>query len=160
MFQYQNNTMYINCIFLEYYQTVISNMLVCIPFVMLNDNYMHRSMANKKTSRISTTCQLVEKVYFYKNRANSLSLLERFVGFASLQSLWAFYLGILAETPNPFPMGRGYITGATAPDQARMLAVSRTKPLHDAVAQMADDLYGGYAPATPFFINYRGFSTD
>ena len=35
--------------------------------------------------------------------------------------------------------------------QARMLAVSRTKPLHDAVAQMADDLYGGYAPATPFF---------
>jgi len=31
-----------------------------------------------------------------------------------------------------------------------MLAVSRTKPLHDAVAQMADDLYGGFAPATPF----------
>jgi len=27
-----------------------------------------------------------------------------------------------------------------------MLAVSRTKPLHDAVAQMADDLYGGFAP--------------
>ena len=26
-----------------------------------------------------------------------------------------------------------------------MLAVSRTKPLHDAVAQMADDLYGGFA---------------
>ena len=30
--------------------------------------------------------------------------------------------------------------------QARMLAVSHTKPLHDAVAQIADDLYGGYAP--------------
>ena len=27
-----------------------------------------------------------------------------------------------------------------------MLAVSHTKPLHDAVAQMADDLYGGSAP--------------
>ena len=78
-------------------------------------------MANKKTSRISTTCQFVEKVYFYKNRANSLSLLERFVGFASLQSLWAFYLGILAETPNPFPVGRGYITGATAPRPCRGL---------------------------------------
>ena len=101
--------MHIYCIFSEYYQTVISNMLVCIPFVMLNDNYMHRSMANKKTSRISTTCQLVEKVYFYKNRANSLSLLERFVGFASLQSLWAFYLGILAETPNPFPVVKGCV---------------------------------------------------
>ena len=120
MLQYQNNTMYIYCIFLEYNQTVISNMLVCIPFVMLNDNYMHRSMANKKTSRISTTCQLVEKVYFYKNRANSLSLLERFVGFASLQSLWAFYLGILAESPNPFPMGRAVYA---------LLALHRAEPL-------------------------------
>jgi len=27
-----------------------------------------------------------------------------------------------------------------------MLAVSHTKPLHDAVAQMADDLYGDFAP--------------
>ena len=50
-------------------------------------------------------------------------------------------MGIHARRPC-----RGYITGATAPDQARMLAVSHTKPLHDAVAQMADDLYGGYAP--------------
>ena len=36
-------------------------MFVCIPVVMLNDNYMRRSMANKKTSRISTTCQSVDK---------------------------------------------------------------------------------------------------
>ena len=36
-----------------------------------------------------------------------------------------------------------------------MLAVSHTKPLHDAVAQMADDLYGGYAPATPFSENTK-----
>ena len=70
---------------------------------------------------------LQKKSVFYKNRANSISL-----------------------TPNPFPVGRGYITGATAPDQARMLAVSHTKPRHDAVAQMADDLYGGSAPATSF----------
>lgn len=40
--------MYINCIFLEYYQAVISNMFVCIPVVMLKDNYMRWSMANKK----------------------------------------------------------------------------------------------------------------
>ena len=39
--------------------------------------------------------------------------------------------------------------------QARMLVVSHTKPLHDAVAQMADDLYGGYAPATPFSENTK-----
>ena len=68
-----------------------------------------------------------------------------------VQSLVCPYFGILAE--NPFPRERGYITGATAPDQARMLAVSHTKPLHDAVAPMADDLYGGYAPATPFLNN-------
>ena len=36
------------------------------------------------------------------------------------------------------------------PVQARMLAVSRTKSLHDAVTQMADDLYGGYAPQPHF----------
>ena len=62
---------------------------------------------------------------------------------------------LLSLSPNPFPPERGYITGATAPDQARMLAVSRTKPLHDAVAQMADDLYGGFAPATPFSENTK-----
>ncbi len=49
----------------------------------------------------------------------------------------------------------GLNVGLPPLDQARMLAVSRTKPLHDAVAQMADDLYGGYAPATPFSINKR-----
>ena len=31
------------------------------------------------------------------------------MGFASLQSLWAFYLGILAETPNPFPVVKGCV---------------------------------------------------
>ena len=59
--------------------------------------------------------------------------------------------------PKPLSRERGYITGATAPDQARMLAVSHTKPLHDAVAQMADDLYGGYAPATPFLSTIEAF---
>ena len=53
-----------------------------------------------------------------------------------MQSLWAYTPGVRA----------GAECGATAPDQARMLAVSHTKPLHDAVAQMADDLYGGFAP--------------
>ena len=84
-------------------------------------------------------------MFFQKKCLFSISI-RTLCGLCVLQSLWAFYLGILAETPNPFPRERGYITGATAPDQARMLAVSRTKPLHDAVAQMADDLYGGYAP--------------
>ena len=66
-------------------------------------------------------------------------------GLCVLQSLWAFYLGIHAESQTPFP-GKGLYYWGYRPDQARMLAVSRTKPLHEAVAQMADDLYGGYAP--------------
>ncbi len=40
--------------------------------------------------------------------------------------------------------------------QARMLAVSHTKPLHDAVAQMADDPHWGYAP-NPIFKNIEVF---
>ena len=53
----------------------------------------------------------------------------------------------------PFPGKGAILLGLPPLDQARMLAVSHTKPLHDAVAQMADDLYGGYAPATPFLYN-------
>jgi hypothetical protein len=67
-----------------------------------------------------------------------------------VQSLWAYTPGVCA----------GAECGATAPDQARMLAVSHTKPLHDAVAQMADDLYGGSAPATPFSKSYRFFDSQ
>ena len=82
----------------------------------------------------------------------------------------------------PFPRKGAILLGLPPLDQARMLAVSRTKPLHDAVVQMADDLYGGFAtkqgcfgclpkvlhdakPAeqatldTPFLIFTRGFST-
>ena len=46
----------------------------------------------------------------------------------------------------PFPGKGAILLGLPPLDQARMLAVSHTKPLHDAVAQMADDLYGGFAP--------------
>ena len=63
-----------------------------------------------------------------------------------VQSLLAYTPGIRAGA---------ILLGLPPLDQARMLAVSHTKPLHDAVAQMADDLYGGYAPATPFSINKR-----
>ena len=63
----------------------------------------------------------------------------------------------------PFPGKGAILLGLPPLDQARMLAVSHTKPLHDAVAQMADDLYGGYAPATPFLYNqevYRQSKTS
>ena len=82
----------------------------------------------------------------------------------------------------PFPGKGGLLLGLPPLVQAWMPAVSHTKPLHDAVAQMADDLYGGSAPKqgcfgclpkvlhdakpaeqatldTPFLIFTRGFST-
>ena len=55
-------------------------------------------MTEKLPSLFVREPQFVEKVCIYKNRANSLSL-----------------------SPNPFPMGRGYITGATAPSPCRGL---------------------------------------
>ena len=45
----------------------------------------------------------------------------------------------------PFPRKGAILLGLPPLDPARMHAVSRTKPLHDVVAQMADDLYGGSA---------------
>ena len=65
-----------------------------------------------------------------------------------LQSLAAYTPGIRAGA---------ILLGLPPLDQARMLAVSHTKPLHDAVAQMADDLYGGYAPNPIFKKIYRFF---
>ena len=67
--------------------------------------------------------QFVEKVCFYK------------------------IVRILYPYPQtPFPRKGAILLGLPPLDQARMLAVSHTKPLHDAVAQMADDLYGGGSP--------------
>ena len=79
------------------------------------------------------------------------------MGFASCK---AFGRSISASLPNPqtpSPWEGAILLGLPPLDQARMLAVSHTKPLHDAVAQMADDLYGGYAPATPFLSSLEVF---
>ena len=90
--------------------------------------------------------QLVEKVCFYK--------IVRIL-YPYKNALWAlrpckaFGRSISASLPNPqtpFPRKGTILLGLPPLDQARMLAVSHTKPLHDAVAQMADDLYGGGSP--------------
>ena len=67
--------------------------------------------------------------------------------YASLHK--AFGRSVSASLPKPqtpSPWEGAILLGLPPLVQARMLAVSHTKPLHDAVAQMADDLYGGYAP--------------
>ena len=78
----------------------------------------------------------------------------------ALRPCKAFGRSISASLPNPqtpFPGKGAILLGLPPLDQARMLAVSHTKPLHDAVVQMADDLYGGYAPATPFLSTIEVF---
>ena len=73
-----------------------------------------------------------------------------------------FFKKVLVLNPypqTPFPRKGAILLGLPPQVQARMLAVSHTKPLHDAVVQMADDLYGGLRPSTPFFDNDRDFST-
>ena len=100
---------------------------------------------------------LVEKVCFFKKSAcsQSLSPLGHSDGFASCKAWRVLISASLPKTPFP---GKGAILLGLPPlDQARMLAVSHTKPLHDAVGQMADDLYGGYAPATPFLSTIEVF---
>ena len=52
---------------------------------------------------------------------------------------------------------RGYINGATAPIPCKDACSQPFVPLHDAVAQMADDLYGGSAPATPLLNKQKVF---
>ena len=78
---------------------------------------------NKTARFLYRTAQIVEKVCF-----------------------WNKLLTHYPYPPAPFPRERGILLGLPPLVQARMLVVSHTKPLHDAVAQMADDLYGGYAP--------------
>jgi hypothetical protein len=100
---------------------------------------------------------VVEKVCFFKKSAcsQSLSPLGHSDGFASCKAWCVLISASLPKTPFP---GKGAILLGLPPlDQARMLAVSHTKPLHDAVVQMADDLYGGYAPATPFLSTIEVF---
>ena len=85
-------------------------------------------------NKANNNIQLVEKVCFFKK---------------------VLVLNPYPQTPSPW---EGAILQGLPPlDQARMLAVSHTKPLHDAVAQMADDLYAGFAPATPFLSTIEVF---
>ena len=100
--------------------------------------------------------QVVEKVCFFK---------KVLVLYPYKNALWALRpakpLGVLSRhpcrNPKPLPRGKGLYYWGYRPVQARTLAVSRTKSLHDAVTQMADDLYGGYAPATPFLSSIEVF---
>ena len=87
---------------------------------------------------------------FLKQTSNLLSLspLGHSDGFASCKARRVLISASLPKTP--FPRKGAILLGLPPLVQARMLVVSHTKPLHDAVAQMADDLYGGYAPETPF----------
>ena len=100
---------------------------------------------------------LWKKSVFIKHAVNSLSLspLGHSDSFASCKAWCVLISASLPKTP--FPRKGAILLGLPPQVQARMLAVSHTKSLHDAVVQMADDLYGGLRPSTPFFNNEKVF---
>ena len=74
-----------------------------------------------------------------------------------LQSLWAFCLGILAETPNPFPVVKGCVCLVGF---ASCKALVHTRPASVPglnVGLPPLDPVGGYAPATPFLSTIEVF---
>ena len=106
---------------------------------------------------IGAAFSLWKKSVFIKHAVNSLSLspLGHSDSFASCKAWCVLISASLPKTP--FPRKGAILLGLPPLVQARMLAVSHTKPLHDAVVQMADDLYGGLRPSTPFFNNEKVF---
>ena len=110
----------------------------------------------KKRKINNSVCR---KSMFFKKSAcpQSLSPLGHSVGFASCK---AWCVLISASLPKaPFPWKGAILLGLLPLDPARMHAVSRTKPLHDAVAQMADDLYGGSAQSKDALVACQKFCT-
>ena len=109
--------------------------MATVSILIFLDNIPGISQAVRKPTiasffnqRIHKTIQPVEKVYLYKNRANSLSLTPNpfpvvkgcvcLVGFASLQSPWAYTPGIRAGTE----------CGAAAPTkQGRLQSVAQSR---------------------------------
>ncbi len=99
-----------------------------------------------KTAVRNTAVIGCRKSLFFQKKCLFSIPIRTLCGLCVLQSLAAYTPDIRAGA---------ILLGLPPLVQARMLVVSHTKPLHDAVAQMADGLYGGYAPATPFSINKR-----
>ena len=67
-----------------------------------------REKASKKPVALSYGRRLLKKSVFSKKCLFSIPI-RTLCGLCVLQSLWAFYLGILAETPNPFPVVKGCV---------------------------------------------------
>ena len=81
------------------------------------------------------------------------------MGFASCKAFGRSISASLPKPQTPFPGKGAILLGLPPLDQARMLAVSHTKPLHDAVAQMADDLYGASPQSKDALVACQKFCT-
>ena len=93
-----------------------------------------------------------KSMFFQKKCLFSIPI-RTLCGLCVLQSLWAFYLGILAETPNPFPSVKGSVCLVGS---ASCRAFGHTRPASVpglSVGLPPLDPVWGYAPATPFLYN-------
>ena len=57
----------------------------------------------------NATASACRKSMFFQKKCLFSIPIRTLCGLCVLQSLWAFYLGILAETPNPFPSVKGCV---------------------------------------------------
>ena len=140
------------------------------------------SVHKYKTAVRNTAVPDCRKSLFFQKKCLFSIPIRTLCGLCVLQSLWAFYLGILAETPNPFPVVKGCVclvgfasykalrhTRPTSvpglyywgcrPHQARMLAVSRTQSLHDAATPTTDNPHWGYAQSKDALVACQKFCT-
>ena len=67
------------------------------------------SVHKYKTAVRNTAVPDCRKNLFFQKKCLFSIPIRTLCGLCVLQSLWAFYLGILAETPNPFPVVKGCV---------------------------------------------------
>ena len=88
----------------------IGGKLPTVLYVRVSSSY-HGKVVLKITAVLlkNSTALLIKQACLYEKQSKFSIPIRTLCGLCVLQSLWAFYLGILAETPNPFPVVKGCV---------------------------------------------------
>ena len=88
----------------------IGGKLPTVLYVRVSSSY-HGKVVLKITAVLlkNSTALLIKQACLYEKQSKFSIPIRTLCGLCVLQSLWTFYLGILAETPNPFPVVKGCV---------------------------------------------------
>ena len=88
----------------------IGGKLPTVLYVRVSSSY-HGKVVLKITAVLlkNSTALLIKQACLYEKQSKFSIPIRTLCGLCVLQSLWAFYLGILAETPTPFPVVKGCV---------------------------------------------------